>query len=247
MATCLSVRELKFLVLLIALACIGETANADPLQVGQTVTPPVTAGMGLVGDNLTASGPIQFAGAGFSGTLTSSVLRNDATNPFGIDKLTFTYLLRNDLASTNALHRLTLSSFENVRIDVSTKVDQMASVGDPPWRKPVMADRSTADVLGFSFLPLGDGPITPGHYSSLLIVHTDASAFTPTTASVIDGSIATVSSFAPLAAVPEPGTCILAVLGAIGLVVLLCPRATVAQRSPHGGNRVGGQQDLGVD
>jgi hypothetical protein len=214
----LRVRRQRVLFPLIVLLCICEVANADPLQVGQTVVPPVTAGMGIVGDNLTVSVPVTFSGAGFSGTLASSVLTNDATNPFGADKLTFTYLLRNDLSSSNVLHRLTLSSFENVRIDVSTKVDGMPIVGDAPWRKPVMADRSTADVLGFSFLPLGDGPITPGHYSSLLVVHTDASAFTPTTASVIDGSIATVSSFAPLAAVPEPGTCILAALGAIGLV-----------------------------
>jgi hypothetical protein len=148
-----------------------------------------------------------FTGLGFSGVLISSVYQG---NQFGNDALTFTYRLSNDASSTNVLHRLTVSSFETFLTDVSIQA------GGVP---PTLADRSTPDVVGFSFLDgLGQGPIRAGGQSSLLVVETNSRVWTGSTASVIDGSTATVATYAPFPAIPEPSTCALGILGALGLI-----------------------------
>jgi hypothetical protein len=163
------------------------------------------------GSTLIAGGtPTAFSGFGFSGVLVSSVFRG---NTFGPDALTFTYQLSNDAASFNALHRLTVSSFATFLTDVSTQTGGV---------QPTLADRSTPDVIGFSFLDgLGQGPVRPGGQSSLLVVETNSLAFTPSTASIIDGSTSGVVSFAPLPAIPEPGTLALGVIGSLGFIGLV--------------------------
>lgn len=163
------------------------------------------------GSTLIAGGtPTAFTGFGFSGVLTSSVLRG---NSFGPDALTFTYQLSNDASSFNAFHRLTVSSFATFLTDVSSQTGGV---------QPTLADRSTPDVVGFSFLDgLGQGPVRPGGQSSLLVVETNSLAFTPSSASVIDGSTAGVPSFAPLPAIPEPGTLVLGVFGSLGFLGLI--------------------------
>ena len=164
------------------------------------------------GSTLIAGGtPEAFAGLGFSGVLVSSVFRG---NTFGPDSLTFTYQLSNDAASLNALHRMTISSFASFLTDVSIQAGGV---------QPTLADRSTPDVVGFSFLDGlgGQGPVRPGGQSSLMVIETNSLAFTPSTASVIDGSIAGVVSFAPLPAIPEPGTLALGVIGTLGVLGLL--------------------------
>ena len=67
--------------------------------------------------------------------------------------------------------------------------------------------------MGFNF-PAAGG-VAPGDCSAVLIVETNATAYTAGTLNIIDGSVASVASYAP--AVPEPETIIL--LGA-GLVAL---------------------------
>ena len=74
---------------------------------------------------------------------------------------------------------------------------------------PTLIDRSNmGDVVGFSFLApipppvnLGNGVVSPGSTSAVLVVQTDSLVFHSTVAAVIDGSTGTVPSFAP---VPEP-------------------------------------------
>jgi hypothetical protein len=164
------------------------------------------------GSTLIAGGtPEPFAGFGFSGVLISSVFRG---NTFGPDALTFTYQLSNDAASVNALHRMTISSFASFLTDVSIQAGGV---------QPTLADRSTPDVIGFSFLDGlgGQGPVRPGGQSSLMVIETNSLAFTPSTASVIDGSIAGVVSFAPLPAIPEPATLVLGAIGTLGIIGLV--------------------------
>ena len=181
-----------------ALACFISNASASPLFPGGTVFP-VPGEPDLPGGALLAStGPVPFASATLAGTLTSEVWAADPSNPFGLGAYTFTYRISN--TGLDAIHRMTVSDFAPFLTDVSF------SIVAPPGLPPTYADRSTPDVIGFSFAgaPLGPGVILPGMTSALLIVQTSATVFTPTTANVINGSTVAVSSFAPAIVVPEP-------------------------------------------
>jgi hypothetical protein len=208
-ASLLCYRCLRFAAsICLSLAVVGA-AEAAPLAATGFLSPVPTETDPQPAATLVAGGsPQAFNGFGFSGVLVSSVYRG---NSFGPDALTFTYQLSNDGNSVNALHRLTVSSFENVLTDVSMQTGGIA---------PTLVDRSTTDVVGFSFLDgLGAGPLHPGQASPLLVVETNSLAFAPSSASVIDGSTAAVVSFAPLPAIPEPATIALAVAGLACVVV----------------------------
>lgn len=149
-----------------------------------------------------------FTGLGFSGVLISSVYRRPADN----NELTFVYQLQNNASSLNVLHRVTVSSFEGVTTDVSQQ-------GPGADIVPTLADRSTPDVVGFSFLDgFGAGPVRPGQSSKLLIVETNSLTHTDSTASIIDGTTATAGTFAPLEAIPEPATWALGIMGAMAMI-----------------------------
>ncbi len=77
---------------------------------------------------------------------------------------------------------------------------------------PGFIDRQVSDVVGFSFFraPLGNGAITAGGTSALLVLQTNAPSYTSSIASVIDGTVATVPTYAPT---PEPATVVLLALG----------------------------------
>jgi hypothetical protein len=77
----------------------ASQANAALLLVGGLQSPAVSESEPHNATRL-HGGTVRFNGSGISGTLTSTVWTNDPTNPFGADKLTFTYLLTNDTAST---------------------------------------------------------------------------------------------------------------------------------------------------
>src|SRR5205823_3207663 len=81
------------------------------------------------------------------------------------------------------------------------------------------------DVLQLHFGPLGLGAdeIQPGHASDLLVIRTSASAFTQSTASIIDGvAVPNVATFTP---VPEPTQAALFGLAAAALMILRRRRA----------------------
>jgi hypothetical protein len=204
------------------------TTNAAPLTVGSPQLPVASeAGQPSPGATLVAGGvPIPFTSFGltYSGTLTSSVYANDTTNPYiGSNPLakTFTYLLTNNAGSSNVLHRLTVGSYAGVSAILTDVSYDPGTAGV----SPTVADRSTADVIGFTFadaiqlVPQLLGNIPPGGQSKLLVVQTDATEFLPSFASVIDGSVTIVPSWAPITQIPEPSTCVLAGMGLIGLVI----------------------------
>src|SRR4051794_16404007 len=88
---------------LLALVAWSGAAHAAFLPVGGTLAPtpiePDPLG-GLILVNTT--GPAAFAGTNFNGTLNTTVYKNDASNPFGLNALTFTYELHNNaVGSTN--------------------------------------------------------------------------------------------------------------------------------------------------
>jgi len=174
------------------------TAAAAPLGVGGLLFP-APAEPDPSGGVLIAGGiPVPFASTNYSGTLTSSVIVGDPSNLLG--GLTFTYLLASDASSVNFISRLTVNGYQGFLTDASYQTP-------PGGVMPAYVDRLTADVVGFSFIsfPIGAGLISPGSHSALLIVQTDAPAFTTSFASVIDGTVVSPPIFAPI---PEPVTAV---------------------------------------
>jgi hypothetical protein len=161
--------------------------------------------------------PVAFVAASYSGTLTSTVWNNDPSNPFGLDALTFTYVITNNAASAHELHRFTISSFDNFQTDVSYSTSLPAGIA------PLFIDRSpgVGDVVGFSYptpIPpvlVGPGAITPGSTSMVMVIQTDARLFQPTFAAVINGSTTMVASLAPQELIPEPSSLVLAAMGGV--------------------------------
>jgi len=192
-------------------------AQAAPLGIGATLFP-VSGELDPTGGVPVSACPavrLPFNSSTFSGFLTSSVLTGDPSNPLG--GLTFTYWLENNPTSINVNARLTVNDWTGFLTDASY---QSLLPGGPPANagvRPAYTDRLTADVVGFSFLgaPIGFGPISPGAYSALLVVQTNAPTCVGTIASVIDGTVATVNTYGPA---PEPST--LALLGLAGITLI---------------------------
>ena len=174
-----------------------------------------------VGGAILAGGiPIPFTGPGlfgFSGTLTSTVIVGDVTNPFGAGALTFTYLLHNNAASATAMERITMADFTGFLTDVSYQPAGGTTA-------PTQTDRSigAGGLVGWDFTggSGGLGTLLPGATSSLLVIQTNAPAYDLTqAANVIDGSIVAVPAIGPALNIiqPEPGSLSLLALGAFGL------------------------------
>lgn len=192
----------------------GTTAHAALLTTGNTLNPaPQEAGQPSPGAVQVATTSVPFSAPGnFSGTLTSTAFRNDTTNPFGLNALTFVYQVSNNQGSTNALARAVFDSFGGFQTDASW---------DGAGTRPARVDRLTAGDVGWSFdivPPGGAGPILPGATSTRLVVQTDATFFGASNASVIDGAIVTgIPAIGP--AIPEPAS-----LGALALAGLVLRR-----------------------
>lgn len=160
------------------------------------------------GGSVIASQTLPFAVPGFfTGSLKSEVISGDPSNPLG--GLTFTYVLTNDTASPNAMARMTVQDFTGFQADASF---QTPAAGVPP----TFIDRLTGDVIGFSFSGIGQGPVFSGMSSAVLVVQTDAPAFVPSSASIIDSGAITVPTFGPF--IPEPATLGLVAFGALALI-----------------------------
>lgn len=150
----------------------------------------------------------------FSGTLTSSVLTNDANNVLG--GLTFTYQLTLDSTSSFVASGLTIGGFSLFLTDVSYQTPLNGGVA------PLLVSRSpSGQDIQFDFKPyLGGSFLGPGQYSALLVVQTDALSWSESSATVIDsvgfGPFLTVAPVDVLA-VPEPSAFALVLLGLSGL------------------------------
>lgn len=175
--------------------------EADPT--GGVVQP----GTGVAVPFVSPAGPGQF-----SGTLTTTVIAGDPSNALG--GLTFTYRITNDATSSSAIERMTNLNFTGFLTDVSWQ-------GPPPAGViPTSVDRDvSSSTIGWSFSPLGAGVISIGGASALLVIQTNAPAFAPITANIIDGSIAVAPSFGPVA-IPEPVSLALLAMGMLSAGVL---------------------------
>lgn len=162
--------------------------------------------------------------ASFTGTLDSWVLSGDTNNSLG--GLDFVYRLTNSDTSADALHRLAVNGYSGLLVEAgylesgSTPTGGTVSGG----LTPTLVDRGIApgDNIGFSFLAgtvsgLTFNSLNPGEISRYLVLYTNATAYGTIMASVIDGSVASAATFAPI---PEPETyaLMLAGLGLMGFI-----------------------------
>jgi hypothetical protein len=149
-----------------------------------------------------------FSGAPlFSGVLNSTVL-SDPANPLA--GLTFVYEISNDLVSLDSIGRLTINSFAGWLVDASYQIPAVNL-------SPSLVDRSVAGTIGFRFQdqpPGSSGVLAPGMTSALLVLETNAPAYTTTFASVINGTVATAPTFSPI---PEPAGIVLLASGSCAL------------------------------
>lgn len=161
----------------------------------------------------------------FSGVLDSFVLSGNTDNPLG--GLSFLYRVSNSQASNDAIHRLAVNGFGGLPVQAGYLSSGVAPTGGAIGAlgvTPTLVDRGIApgDNIGFSFLAgtisgLTFESINPGERSSYVLVYTNATTYGGSIASVIDGSVASAATFAP---VPEPETyaMMLAGLGLMGFV-----------------------------
>jgi hypothetical protein len=186
---------------------LGTSADAALLNSGSTLFP-APGEVNPVGGTVLANQTIPFLIPGFfDGTLTSTVIQGDTSNPFG--GLTFTYRLNNATTSPNAMARFTVGDFTGFQVDASF---QSPGTGVAP----TLIDRLTADVVGYSYSQAGGpGPIFPNSSSGLMVVQTNAAAFAPTLANIIDSAAISILSFGPI---PEPGSLGVLAAGAVMLI-----------------------------
>ena len=187
---------------------VAAAAYGAPLGIGQTIHPTPaevdpTGGIAIAGPTTQ-----HYITPNFSGDLVSTVIAGDPSNPFG--GLTFEYRVSNDAASINVNARLSVNGYTGFLTDGSFQIPASGVI-------PAYVDRPVADVVGFSFLgqPVGFGPIQPGQTSALLVVQTNATTYSNSFASVIDGTIATIPTYAPA---PEPAAFVLLGLGGLALI-----------------------------
>jgi hypothetical protein len=182
---------------------VSTMASAATLGPG-TLLHPAPGASGPTGGVILESSMLPFLSPTYNGTLTTTVIRGDSTNPFGANALTFTYVVTNG-AGTHSINRFTVNGFDGFTVDASYQTPQAVSTIAPAY-----ADRETnGSSVGFSFVlaPVGSGPLGPTQTSATLVLKTNATSYVPNLASVLDGFPATVGTFAP---VPEPSTVVLA-------------------------------------
>jgi hypothetical protein len=211
-------KSARFALVATFLPLLCGVCQAVPIVPGSVQFPAAAEPNPTLGSSLVFStGAVGFSTATFSGTLTSSVWSNDATNPYGLDRMTFVYEIDNFAVSADEITRLSISDFDSFLTDASFAPDDSATA-------PTLITRSAnGTVMGFNFVVPG---LAPGSNSTLLVVQTNAATYQNTTASLIDGTVASVASLAPLTVVPEPASVVLFTLGGLGLLWIAKRRRT---------------------
>lgn len=187
-----------------AIFAAASISYAAPLPVGATLFPaPAEPGPmpGVVVDSVSSP----FVTPTFSGTVVTTVISGDLSNPYG--GLTFIYRVANDLGSIHPISRTTMNGYAGWLTDASYESPATGVA-------PALINRPTADFVGFTYFdaPLGSGLVTPGTNSAVMVIQTNAPAYRVNYVSVIDGYVATVPSFSPI---PEPATLTMLALAGI--------------------------------
>lgn len=197
----------KVTVLAGAFALIGvQGAMAVNLPPGSLVGLPgsTTSGTTELTSSRALIGLDVFSNVMFTGTLNLAIVRA------GGGTLDFYYQVMNDASSANSIKRVTTTDFDGWAVDADWSSDTSGPYSTGT-RAPSRGDRSLdGSVVGFGFISTirgGFGDLLPGETSKWFFIKTDAIHWNIGSTSVIDGGIATVSSYTPSTTpVPEPAT-----------------------------------------
>ncbi len=200
----------KWLTAFAAVAVIAAGAarvQATNLPPGSGPTSFDTVSSLSVGSVQADTGWMSFSSTSAAGTLKGSVRELVVTDSSSSSKLDFVYQVKIDASATDAMGRLTGSSFGGVGTDVWQTAVLKDSGGsqllDTGSAKSSTADRSAnGAVVGFNFSPNAGA----GSETYVLVIKTDATNFVSGNISLIDGSTTTLTGFA---ANPEPTSLVL--------------------------------------
>ena len=212
---------------ILAVLILSIPAQATILAPSATVFPDLIA---TPAGTLMASTSVPFAASvgTYSGILRAAVYL-DATPLVGVCPtggcLDFYYQVVNNPGSRDAISRESNINFGGFITSASFRIDGGSLVsGSAGFTNgtipPVTADRDAlGNVVGFNFNPPTTAEVLPGTTSNVLVIRTNATAFTSGFSSTIDGSVTTVPTFQPATApgVPEPGSFLLFGSGLIAL------------------------------
>jgi hypothetical protein len=202
---------------LLALALVGVFGGAQATLLAPNVPSlSVDVVANSFGGLLLDSAVTNISNASYNGIARTAVYQN------GIDGgLDFYYQFSNDASSLNGIERFSGFNFASLAASAVNVFQTGTAFGIFTTGTEVSdyADRSTANVIAFSFVPNGLSKIAPGTTSYTQIVRTNAKFYQPGNFAVIDGIADNAVGFA--AAVPEPETyaLLLAGLGMVGTII----------------------------
>jgi len=193
-----------------AVLSLGLASAQTALAPGGVVTPvpavvafPTDLGTIIATEQFDFTGHDVFNNVVFEGSLSSNVIQQ------GNGNLVFGYILANKSGSTDPLGQLSLTDFGAF----TTAVAQGTPL-NPPFVPVDLATRSmNGSVVSFNWLT----GVQPGVEARFVYIFTDAKHYKDGSASVLDGGVANVATYAP-AAVPEPASIAVLGLGAAALI-----------------------------
>lgn len=144
----------------------------------------------------------------YTGTLTETVRQNSTGT-------LFEYSFNNNIGSIEAITQLATQDYSRFSVDADALAVAGSATGTPSVNGMNRSNGGNGSFITYGWL---NNPVNPGQNSGSFWIQTNAPSYEAGTTQLIGGGIATVRSFGPSAAVPEPATMSLLGMGFLGLL-----------------------------